>query len=197
MPFVAQQFFNTTEHSFLWTSKLQMMPMLYLTGMDKLYQGQGQMKIKLLSLLEVVNEDPNHKINTATMIRYLAEMCWFPTAALSEEISWDEVDPHTARATFTLGSTSVSGLFKFNDDGDIASFEAMRYRDGGPNATQMLWVVTNTSYQHFDGMYLPNKSEVRWIDEDESFHWLTLEVTDWSANHLPHMWIVTDKFKVY
>lgn len=197
MPFMAQQHFNTIAHSFLWTSKLQMMPLLYLTGMDKLYHGQGQMNIKLLSLIDVVNEAPNDKINTATMIRYLAEMCWFPTAALSKEISWSELDRHTARAKLTIDDTSVSGIFRFNDEGDIASFEAMRYRDGGPDATPMRWVVTNTSYRQFEGWYLPNKCEVSWVNNDEPFNWLTLEVTDWSPNQMPHNWIVTDRFKVY
>jgi hypothetical protein len=45
-----------------------------------LRDGQGEMLIKLLSLVNVVNEKHNDQINTGTLIRFLGEICWFPAS---------------------------------------------------------------------------------------------------------------------
>lgn len=45
-----------------------------------LQDGQGEMLIKLLSLVNVVNEKHNDQINTGTLIRFLGEICWFPSS---------------------------------------------------------------------------------------------------------------------
>ncbi len=178
MPFTALQYFNTSSHSFLWTAKVQLMPLVHLRARDLLYEGKGSTKIKLLSLLDVVNESPNHKMNTGAMIRYLAEMCWFPSGAVDESIVWEDSGPLTSKATLTLADVSVSGLFEFSEAGDILSFEAMRYRGGSDSSEEALWRVEMISHTHVAGQYLPNRCKVSWVDSEGAFHWLDLEVID-------------------
>ncbi len=50
--------------------------------------GKGSMIIKVLSLINVVNDSNNEKINQGTLQRYLGEITWFPTAAVSPYIKW-------------------------------------------------------------------------------------------------------------
>ena len=61
------------------------------------------------------------------MLRYLGEIVWVPSAALSDYITWEEMDSTTARATMSYGGITASGIFKFDENGAFVSFEADRY----------------------------------------------------------------------
>ncbi len=122
MPFTAEEYFNIDKPSFLWKTRVKMIPGIYLSGRDKLKDGKGAMLIKLMSLFPVVEEKDNEKINSGTMIRYLGEICWFPTAALSDDIEWRELDDLSAEAIFHQNGKSVSGIFHFSSEGELAFF---------------------------------------------------------------------------
>ena len=86
MPFTATQYFIVNEPQFIWQANVQMMPLITMAGRDKFVNGNGEMVIKLLSLVNVANAGGGDKINSATMIRYLAETTWFPSTALNDYI---------------------------------------------------------------------------------------------------------------
>ena len=159
-----------------------MLPLVYLAGRDKLTDGQGEMIIKLLSLINVVNEKNNEKLNSGTMIRYLGEICWFPPAALNEYITWEEVDELTAKATMAINGEEVSGIFRFSENGEMKSFEAERYYGGGQDATLQRWVVETVETSTFNGYRVPGKSTVTWKLPEGDFTWLHLEITDLEVN---------------
>jgi len=69
------------------------------------------------------------------MVRYLAEIVWFLSAALNDYIHWEQIDSTTAKATMTYGRITSSGLFKFDMDVNAISFEAKRYYDRKGGAT--------------------------------------------------------------
>ena len=58
------------------------------------------MLIKFLSLVPIADAEGDI-INQGAMVRYLAEIVSFPTAALADYISWEEVDSVTAKAKIT------------------------------------------------------------------------------------------------
>jgi membrane protein implicated in regulation of membrane protease activity len=182
MDFSAVQYFDINHPSFIWKVDVRMMLLITLTGRDKLKDGQGGMLIKLFSLFNVVNEKENEQINTGTLIRYLGEICWFPSAALKEYIKWEEIDEHSAKATLTAGTQQVSGIFRFGENGDLKSFEADRYYGGGPEATKHSWVVETIEYRSFDGYHVPGNSTVTWKLPEGDFTWLHLEITDLEVN---------------
>jgi hypothetical protein len=182
MPFTATQYFTVTEPAFVWTTEVQMMSLVNLTGRDKYEKGHGEMAIKLLSLYKVAYGHDNEKINSATMLRYLAETSWFPTAALSEYIQWDAVDSLSAKATLTDNGLSVSGIFKFNQQGDMVAFTAARYYGTADNAVQENWVVQTEDWKNFSGIRIPYKSSVTWKLKTGDFNWAKMEVTDLEFN---------------
>lgn len=182
MDFEAEQYVDIDRASFIWTTHVQMMPLISLSGRDKLIDGEGQMLIKLLSLIPVVNEGPNEKINTGSMLRYLGEMCWFPSGALNDYIKWQELSTNSAQATLTIDGISVQGIYHFDEEGRLSSFEAERYFGGDDEATLEKWVVENTSYKTFDGILIPCKSKVIWKLKEGDFHWLNLEIVDLEVN---------------
>lgn len=182
MPFEAIQYFNTEKPSFVWQTKVSAMPLLTMLGRDKLKDGKGEMLIKLAGLVPVVNASDNPKINSGAMLRYLAELCWFPSAILNKHIIWETLDANSARATFTHKNQSVSGIFLFNENGDFIAFEADRYYGSNKESQLEKWQITVGKYNIFHGIKIPSQCKVNWKLKDGNFNWLNLEIVDIDYN---------------
>lgn len=182
MDFSAVQYFDVKNTSFNWKVDVKMMPLVTLTGRDKLQNGKGEMLIKLLSLVNVVNEKGSEQINTGSLTRFLGEICWFPSAALNENITWEEIDETSAKATLTTEDQQVSGIFRFGKNGEMKLFEADRYYGGAEDAEMQKWVVKAEEYKTFSGYRIPNRLTVTWKLPDGDFTWLKLEITDMEVN---------------
>ena len=178
MPFTATQYFNVRQPAFVWSTSVEAMPVISMVGRDKLIGGEGAMLIKLAGLVPIVNASKNDKINQGAMIRYLAELCWFPSGAVNDYIIWESIDKHSVNATLIVDDKSVSGVFEFSNDGRIEAFKAYRYYGGEATSQLEKWVVKNTSYKRFNGILIPNKSNVIWKLRDGDFNWLNLEITN-------------------
>lgn len=186
MHFTANQYFNLKNPGFIWITKVDAMPIIKMVGRDKFENGKGAMLIKLASLIPVVNESENIKINQGAMVRYLAEICWFPSAALNKYITWEAIDKNTAKATFTIANNSVSGVFLFSNDGNLISFEAARYYGGKNDSKLKKWCVIINDYKTFNGIKIPNKNSVIWKLKEGNFTWLNLEITQIAYNTKYH-----------
>jgi hypothetical protein len=182
MPFTANQYFNVNNPSFVWCTHVDAMPILPTVGCDKLVNGKGEMLINLAGLIPVINESKNEKINQGAMLRYLAEMCWFPTAALKNYVQWETIDATSVKATLTIKGKSVSGIFNFAKNGTLSSFEANRYYGGGKDSKLEKWKIENIEYKVFNNVEIPYKSKVIWKIEDQDFQWLRLEILDIEYN---------------
>ena len=182
MPVEAEQYFRVDKPGFIWQARVKMAPLVYLTGRDKYYEGKGQMLIKALSLINIVNSS-GMEMDQGSMLRYLAETIWFPTAALSDYIKWEEIDSHSARATMTYGGTTASGIFTFNDQGEPVKFTAKRYRETGGKYELTDWGGKNlTEFRKFNGIRIPVRGEVFWKLTTGDFDWYQWEITDIKYN---------------
>jgi hypothetical protein len=182
-PVVADQHFTVDKPGFIWVADVKAAPFIHLTGRDKYQDGKGHMLIKLLGLVPVVNSR-GKEIDQGTLLRYLAEMVWFPSGALQPYISWEQTGPDAARATMSYGGVTASGLFRFNPMGDVTSFEARRYYDRKEGATLETWVIAvdQNGYREFGGIRVPAKSAVTWKLKTGDFTWYKLEITDIAYN---------------
>jgi len=89
------------------------------------------------------------------LLRYLGEIVWVPSAALSDYITWEEMDSTTARATMSYGGITASGIFKFDENGAFVSFEADRYYYRKEGSTLEKWVITAKKNKEFEGIRVP------------------------------------------
>jgi len=177
MSFTANQYFNCDYPSFVWKTQVKPLPLVFMNGRDKLLNGEGQMLIKLFSMITVVNEGGNEKINAASMQRYLAEICWFPSAAINDYLRWEAIGPTTAKAILTIDGRSVSGIFKFSMKGEPLSFETERYYGSSKDAVLEKWLIEMVDYKEFNTIKIPNKCKVTWKLKTGDFYWLNLEIT--------------------
>jgi hypothetical protein len=178
MPFTAEQWFSATSPSFVWKTQVSLMGPVSFSGRDKLVEGHGSMLIKLGSVIPVVNAKDNPKLDQATLLRFMAEICWFPTAATEPYFKWEPAGDLAAKATIETKDLEVSGIFTFNENGELLSFEAERYMGTGDEARLEKWLVENKAYKRFHGIKIPSKSEVSWKLEEGDHTWLRLEITD-------------------
>ncbi len=185
MPFAASQWITTENPGFIWLVSVNAAPAVKLVGIDKYKDGKGSMLIKLLGLFKVADSG-GKEIDQGAMIRYLAEIIWTPTAAANDYIKWEQLDNSSVKATMTYGGISASGIFKFDENGDIASFEAKRYYDRKTGATLEDWFIKidRESYKNFDGIRTAAKSAITWKLKDGDFNWYKLEILDIKYNQL-------------
>ena len=173
----AVQHVNTVNPSFIWTVRMDMMPLVYVRGKDLYEEGEGQMLIKLYSLVDVVNES-GEKISRGALQRYLSEMVWYPGAALREYMEWTEIDSTTARASMSWGGLTEEVTFHFAEDGLVQGVSADRFMGGGDDAVRRLWRVDVLESKEMGEYTIPVDVEVSWELEEGTFTWYRFTVTD-------------------
>lgn len=177
----AVQYTTIDKPSFIWTVDVKMNSLLYFQGRDKFENGEGEMMIKMNSLINVVDEK-GEKLDEGTMQRYLGEMVWFPSLALSPYITWEEVNDTVAKATMDYEVKKASGTFYFNKAGDFEKYIAMRFMGNEEDATRHEWVLLVDKYSAFEGIKVPSKMNATWMLQDKDWTWLKLEIMDIKYN---------------
>lgn len=178
----AEQYFTTEQPAFIWKADMKMMPLIKVKGRDKFSEGKGEMLMKVLGLIPVVNQRHNEKINSGALQRYLAEIVWFPSAALSPYITWKKVDDHSAKAVMNYKGTTGSGTFTFDEKGKLIKFSAQRYMGGDEDAELKEWIITVQETRLPSGIRIPVKLEVTWKLEEGDWTWLKIDITNIEYN---------------
>jgi hypothetical protein len=106
MPAIADQYFSVAEPAFVWRVRVAMFQ-LPVYGRDSYIDGRGHMLIKALGLVRVADAT-GEQIDQGTLLRFLGETVWFPSAALQPYVHWEVIDEASARATMTYGNVTAS-----------------------------------------------------------------------------------------
>ena len=183
MPIKAEQYFTTEVPAFLWRVKLMMAPFIWIEGRDMYYQGKGNMLIKILSTITVADAT-GREMDISSLIRFLSETPWFPTALLpSDYIEWKEIDSNSARAVIKDNGYTASGIFTFNEKGEIIKFVTNdRYMESDGKYFKEQWAGYYRNYQEIEGMKIPIEGEVEWNLSDRDLQYAKLKITDIQYN---------------
>ena len=171
----AKQISEIDQPAFVWTVDLAMNPLMGIKGRDKFVEGKGEMLIKMNALFNVVDAT-GAKIDEGSLQRFLGELVWFPSLALSEYVTWESITENSAKATMKYEGTEGSGIFHFNNRGDFTKFVARRYRGNEPDAARKDWVLTVDEYATFEGIRVPSKMKATWVLDSGDWTWLELEI---------------------
>lgn len=175
IPFDAEQYFRIDEPGFIWRARMKVTPMVGVMARDLYKNGQGNMLVKLLSVFKLTDAT-GKEMDQGTLMRYMAEMMWFPSAALSKHIKWEEIDENSARATMTYKGSSGSAVFTFNDKGWVREFVGERYMEKKGRYSLETWAGSVTEYRNMNGIRIPYKGEVTWKLKDGDFTWMKWEI---------------------
>ena len=182
MPLKAVQIYTTDPPAFIWKGTVRAAPLFRITARDRYRHGRGNMQIRLMGIFKVADMVAP-ELDQGTLLRFLSEGIWFPTVYLEDYITWETVDSLSARATMTWEDVSASGLFTFNEQGQVVNFETERYMEQDGEFVLQPWSTPIQDYREMNGMMLPVKGEAVWHLEDGEFPYFRGEIVDLEYNN--------------
>jgi hypothetical protein len=182
MPFKAEQYYTTDPPGFIWYVTMKPVPLFTLKGRDMYYDGRGNMLIKLLSLIKVADAS-GPEMDQGTLVRYLNEIMWFPTAALNDHIEWEPVNRTSARATVNYKGVSASAIYYFSEDGDLVDFVAERYMEKDGSFRKERWSTPISGYGEFHGIRIPTEGKGVWKLDSGDFSYIRVKIVDIDYNN--------------
>jgi hypothetical protein len=181
MPLTAEEIYTIYPPGLIWNARFKIAGLPVLRAKDRYEYGHGHMYGKLAGLFTVFDVR-GEEINQATKIRFLNEIMWFPTAFLGENITWEEVDAHSAQVTFRDRGKSVSGLMIFDDTGRLTNFTTMRYREIEGDFLLDPWSTPILDYGKRSGLNLPVRGQAVWNLPSGDLPYADLEITEVEYN---------------
>lgn len=162
-PIRGEQYYDTSEPAFVWSATMKMSALLWVRGRDKYMNGHGHMLIKPLSAFTAVDA-AGPEMDQSTLLRYISEMPWFPTAFLTVHgLTYTAIDANTVEVRMTHGGSTVTARFTIDDDGAITRFHTEdRYREMDGTMLRQPWAGRYGEYAEFDGVRIPATAEVAW-----------------------------------
>jgi hypothetical protein len=175
-PFDARQYISVQPPGFVWDATMRILGLPAVRIRDRYLDGRGDMLGKLCALVPVVH-GAGAEMDQGTMLRYLSEMQWFPSAFLGENVTFAPLDDRSARVTLTDGGRSVTGTMCFDDVGRLTNFVALRYYAVDGEYALRTWATPVVEYGEFGGLKLPTRTMVTWKLPEGDLEWLDLTVT--------------------
>lgn len=182
MPLKVEQYYTIDPPAFVWYGSIEPVPLISVKARDVFHTGKGNMLIKLLGLI-TVGEDTGPEIDQGTLVRYLSELIWFPSAALCDYIRWEPIDINSAKATIDYRGVNGSAVFHFNEKGEITNVVANRYMTDSGEHVLRKWSTPILDYMEANGVRVPSKGRAVWHLSSRDFTYIELEVTHIEYNN--------------
>jgi hypothetical protein len=180
MPIEAEEYYTTNPPALIWSATARPAPFMWMRIRDRYADGRGNMLIKAFSAI-TVGDSSGAGMDQGTLLRYLNEIMWFPSAALSDYIQWEPVDAGSAKATMSYGGTTASAVFYFDEAVAVTNMIAPgRYRDA--SQTYDRWEAPISAYGEFAGVKIPTKGEAVWKLDSGDLSYGRLEITEVEYN---------------
>ena len=136
-------------------------------GLDSYTNGNGSMKGVLAKLFTLFNQT-GETMDKASLVTFLSECLIIPNAALQSYITWEEIDDLHAKATISCYGRTASGIFTFNDNGEMHSFTTDDREATATDGTseKVKWSVVLSEYKETDGIKKPTVFQAIWHYDD-------------------------------
>lgn len=137
-------------------------------GLDSFVDGKGGMKGVLAKSVTIFDQQ-GEAMAKSTFVTWLSEIIFMPSQILNGEIEVQEIDKNTVCVTTTYHGITVSGNYKFLDNGELVEFttndRSIIYNDG--RIENKKWSTLYEDYEDKDGLQLPNRFKAKWSLENE------------------------------
>ena len=160
VPFTAEQVIRRNR-GMLWraTARMNGLP---IRGFDRIWDGEGEMRWKLLGIIPVmVAEGPD--VTRSAIGRVEAESVWLPSVFCGDDISWRAPDANHAYASHTMNGETTELELAVNEDGQLQSIKNKRWGDpdnSGFRYEDFGGVVEREGT--FDGYTIPTQMRAGW-----------------------------------
>ena len=139
---------------------------------DRYWREAGNMLVQALWTIPLANAT-GKEVDISSLLRYLMEAVWIPSALFGDNIQWTAIDKNRAEATITDGGLSASVVFYFNEEGAITkAITYERFMSEGDKQVNYPWIGTMRFYKEINGFKVPTKANVAWNEllRASSFH---------------------------
>ncbi len=131
LPFTAEQVI-CWKRGFIWRAAVRTNG-LPIWGSDRLVDGAGAMRWKLLGLFPVMAA-AGADITRSAVGRMQGELMWLPSVLCQSQVSWAALDDFHARASLTLLGESTELTLRVSERGRLESISLMRW--GNPSGAE-------------------------------------------------------------
>lgn len=178
MPLQADEYYTVSPPAFVWQAGARVAGLPLMRIRDSYVAGKGRMFITAGGLFPV-GDMQGAEMDQGSMMRYLNEMIWFPTAFLSDYITWEEIDDHSARVIMTDRGSRISAMMTFDDEGRVTNFTGERYRDNADGTSDLvLWSTPISDYGEFAGVRVPVRGSGVWHLASGDLTYIELEILE-------------------
>ncbi len=132
-------------------------------GLDSFSEGRGAMEGYLAKFFRLFKQKGDY-MDKASLVTYLAEAFFLPSVALCDAITYVQIDAHRVKATMQACGMEVSGIFIFNERGEMLRFttdDRMAASFDG-KFEQIPWTAECSEYTIVDGLRLPRRLTATW-----------------------------------
>jgi hypothetical protein len=163
LPFNAEQVI-IWPRGFIWQAATRMAGLLPIRGSDRLIDGQGHMRWKMLGLIPVMTaEGPD--ISRSAAGRIAGESTWLPSVLIRPEVNWaaSEDDPGRLVAGYTIHDESFDVELRLADGGRLQSISYQRW--GDPDGTGYRYLPFGGLVEEertFGGYTIPGRIRIGW-----------------------------------
>jgi len=133
-------------------------------GFDSYNQGVGSMKGVIAKAFTLFDQK-GVEMDKACLATVLAESLYVPNIALQDYITWEAIDDTHAKASITSFGISASGIFTFNEAGEILEFTTNdRMAVGFDGSKQSIpWSAVYEGYERNEnGIFKPTILKAVW-----------------------------------
>ena len=182
MVFAADEFYTVSPPAFTWHAATKIAGLPLVRVRDSYVEGTGGLQVSFAGLFSM-SDARGADVDQGSLMRYLNEMMWFPTAYLGDNVSWEATDEQSARVTLTDRGATASAVVTFDEQGRLTNFIAERYANAGtPESSLERWSTPISAYGEFAGLRLPIAGSGVWHLAGGDLTYIELEVTDVAYN---------------
>jgi hypothetical protein len=179
---VAEEYYFPLERAFFWHGTVDFAPFVSANALDKYDRGKGSMWVKLANVFTVAN-GTGPEYDSASLIRYLNELMWFPSGFIDSAISYTALDDTRTEVTITDGGMTTKAILHFNRVGEIVLFESdERYATTENGLEKAPWLTPVRNYKEFDGYKIPCEGEAIYRLKSGEFEYARLKIVNAEYN---------------
>jgi hypothetical protein len=177
-----EEYFTVAVPRFVWNATVRPAPLLWIEARDLLQSGHGNMLVKINSAITIADAE-GPELDQGASLRWLGEAVWFPYAFVGDQVRWEAIDDHSARATLVQPGLPVAAIVEIDDEGELTSLRSDRYRDLGRGQSVLTpWIAKCSEYRTFSGFHVPTNIEVAWEIDQQRFSYARFRVTTLEYN---------------
>jgi hypothetical protein len=177
-----EEYFTVAVPGLVWNATARPASLLWIEARDLLQSGHGNMLVKINSAITIADAK-GPELDQGASLRWLGEAIWFPFAFVGDQVRWEAIDDHSARATLIQPGLPVAATFEIDNEGQLTNMRSDRYRDLGKGQSVLTpWVAECSEHRTFSGFRVPTAVDVAWEIDQQRFSYARFRVTTLEYN---------------